>query len=270
MRILFLGDIVGKSGRDAVLSNLPLLKDKLGPDFIIIDAENSAHGYGITKKIGDGLFAAGADAVTTGDHVFNQSEAGQYLIEEPRLVRAANFPPLTPGKDFNIFEKDGKRIMVVMLITTVFMGHLNVSSPFTTLEEILKTHTLGKEVDAIFVEVHGEATSEKMALAQHFKGRVSAIIGTHTHIPTADARIFEGGTGYLTDAGMCGDYNSVIGMKHEAAIGRFINPQGRNALEPADLDGTVCGVMLNIDKDGKCDKISQIIIGPNLKNQGLD
>jgi len=269
MRILFLGDIVGRAGREKVCLELPKLKNSLSIDFAIINAENSAHGYGLTKKIASELFEAGANCITTGDHVFNQSEIGQALILEPRLMRAANFPASTPGKEFYIAKINGKKILVTSLITKVFMANIQVDCPFTALEKILKHHQLGKDVDAIFVEVHGEATSEKMALAHNFDGRISALIGTHTHVPTADGRIFPQGTAYLTDAGMCADYNSVIGMKSQNAIARFLNTDTKPPLTPAENEATLCGVILDIDNAGKCNKISQLIIGPHLKNSTL-
>jgi metallophosphoesterase (TIGR00282 family) len=265
MRILFLGDISGKAGREKVYAELPKLKAELQIDVAIVNAENSAHGYGLTTKIANQLFEVGADCVTTGDHAFNQAAIGQALILEPRLLRASNFPALTPGKEYFLLPVKDKKLLIITALTKVFMN-AKTDCPFASIDKILKDYKLGENVDAIFLEVHGEATSEKMAMAHYFDGRISALIGTHTHVPTADARILPKGMGYLTDAGMCGDFDSVIGMQTKGAIARFINPMVKSPLTPAENEATLCGVVVEIDNQGKCTRISQLIKGPHLKN----
>ncbi|MBT3558038.1 MAG: YmdB family metallophosphoesterase, partial [Rhodospirillales bacterium] len=224
MRILICGDVVGKSGRDAVHKHLPHAIEKLDVDFTIVNGENAAHGYGITRKICDGFFDLGVDAITTGNHVWKQKEIISWIGEEPRVLRPLNFPEGTPGKGATQFEaRGGQRIMVVHPMGRQFMEPSD--DPFAAVDDALRNYRLGKaasgNLDAIVVDIHAEATSEKMGMAHYLDGRVSAVVGTHTHIPTADAQILPGGTAFQTDLGMCGDYNSVIGMKKEAAIERF-------------------------------------------------
>ena len=211
MRILFLGDIMGRSGRDAVVKYLPQLKEKLKPDVTIVNGENAAHGKGITSKIADSLYGLGVDCITTGNHVWDQRETVITIDKDPKLLRPLNFPEGTPGNGFYLHtNQDGQKLLIVNFMARLFMDPLD--DPFASAKELIEDYKLGSNVDAIFVDFHGETTSEKMSFAQFLDGKVSAVIGTHTHIPTADNQILPSGTGYLTDAGMCGDYDSVIGV----------------------------------------------------------
>lgn len=246
MRIIYLGDVVGKSGRAAVVEALRGLRSLLSADFVIVNGENSAHGFGITRTICDSFLAAGADALVTGNHVWDQRDTVEYIQEEPRLLRPANFPADTPGQGYNVFSlADGRKVLVVQVQGRLFMPPID--DPFVLLNDIVAAHPMGGAVDAIFVDVHAEATSEKMGTAHFLDGRVSAVIGSHTHIPTADAQILPGGTAYLTDIGMCGDYDSVIGMKKATAVERLVSVLPTDRLEPATGEATVCGAFLETD-----------------------
>ncbi len=251
MKILIVGDVVGRSGRKAVAEHLPGLREKLGLDFVIVNGENAAHGFGITESICKDLYDQGADVITTGNHVWDQREIMNYIDGDDRLLRPLNFPDGTPGKGAGVFEtKDGRRVMVVHAMCRLFMDPLD--DPFAGVDEALQNHRLGAgdgsgSLDAILVDLHGEASSEKMAMAHFLDGRISALVGTHTHVPTADAQVLTGGTAYQTDLGMTGDYDSVIGMQKENATARFTTklPQGR--LEPAEGEATLCAMYLETD-----------------------
>ena len=247
MRVLFLGDVVGHSGRTAIIKKLPELKETLQPDFVVVNAENAAGGFGITPAICDRLFEAGADVLTTGNHVWDQREIIPHIDHEPRLLRPLNFPPGTPGQGAGLFEtRDGRRVQVINAMLRLFMDPLD--DPFATVAQLLDDSPLGSPADFILVDLHGEATSEKMAFAHHFDGRVSAIIGTHTHIPTADTVILTSGTAYQSDAGMCGDYDSVIGLRKDMAVDRFITKMpGARRPEAAGGEATICGVLVTSD-----------------------
>ena len=204
MRILFLGDVVGRSGRDAVCRLLPDLRRLLGVDMAIVNAENAAHGFGLTEAICRQLYEAGADAITTGNHVWDQRELLGYIDRDPRLLRPINFPPGTPGRGVTVVEAGpGRRVAVMNVMTRLFMDPLD--DPFAAVARAVQQHPLGGAVQATVVDVHGEATSEKMAIGHWIDGQVSLVVGTHSHVPTADAHILPGGTAYQSDAGMCGD-----------------------------------------------------------------
>ena len=264
MKIIFLGDVVGRSGRDAVVKYLPELKKTLTPDVVIVNGENSAHGVGITDKICQELYDAGTDCISNGNHAWDKREIMLYIDKDPRLLRPANFPPGTPGKGTYVHEcENGRRILIVNLMGQLFMDPLD--NPFTAVTEILKQYRLGENVHAILVDMHAEATSEKMAMGHFLDGKVSAVVGTHTHVPTGDAQILNGGTAYQTDAGMCGDYNSVIGMQIDAPIHRFTKKTPSDKLQPADGDGTICGIYVETnDATGLATKIEPIRMGPRL------
>ena len=220
MNILFCGDVVGRAGREVVTQHLPHLKKQLQLDFIIVNGENAANGFGITKEICENLYESGADVITTGNHVWDQKEIIGQIDNDPRLLRPANYPAGTPGRGSNVYStKRGQKVLVINVMCRLFMDPLD--DPFVILDKELSGYLLGRTVDAIVLDVHGEASSEKMAIGHSFDGRVSLVVGTHTHVPTADAHILDGGTAYQTDAGMCGDYDSVIGMKKLPAISRF-------------------------------------------------
>ncbi len=246
MNILFCGDVVGRAGREIVVEHLPDLRRRLALDFVVVNGENAAHGFGITDKICAELYDAGADVITSGNHGWDQREIIGQIDADPRLLRPLNYPAGTPGRGAGVFEATrGRRVLVVNVMCRLFMDPLD--DPFPAVEEALRTHPLGAAVDAVVIDVHGEASSEKMAMGHVFDGRASLIVGTHTHIPTADAQILDGGTAYQTDAGMCGDYNSVIGMKKEAAIDRFRRKMPGERLSAATGDADLCAVYIETD-----------------------
>lgn len=246
MNILFLGDVMGRSGRKAVCRELPVLRERLSLDFVVVNGENAAGGFGITEKICQQFHSAGADVITTGNHVWGQREIISYISKDHRLLRPQNFPAGTPGRGIGVFETDmGKKVLVLHVMTRLFMDALD--DPFACIERELAKYPLGGTVDAAIIDVHGEATSEKMALAHVADGRVSLVVGSHTHIPTADAQVLVGGTAYQSDAGMCGDYDSVIGMEKQPAIERFTRKMPMGRISPAMGPATLCGVYAETD-----------------------
>jgi metallophosphoesterase (TIGR00282 family) len=264
MKVLYIGDVVGKSGRKAVETHLPRLHDELTLDFVILNGENAAHGFGITGDICKAFFDLGVDAITTGNHAWDQREIIDYMATEPRLLRPVNYPEGTPGRGMGVFEaKNGKKVCVIQAMGRLFMDPLD--DPFAGIQRALLNKKLGESVDFIFVDIHAEATSEKMAIAHHFDGQVSMVVGTHSHVPTADAQIFTGGTAYQTDVGMCGDYDSVIGMTKGPAIGRFITKVRGERLTPAMGEGTLCAVYVESDDaTGLATRISPVRLGGRL------
>ncbi len=274
MRILMIGDVVGRTGRAAVTAHMPGLIERLQVDFTVVNGENAAHGFGITQKIADDFYALGADAITTGNHVWDQRELMNTIDNDPKILRPLNYPDGTPGRGGAVFEtKDGRRVLIVHAMCRLFMDPLD--DPFAGIEKVLLNQRLdaagngaGGSVGAILVDFHGEATSEKMALGHHLDGRVTAVVGTHTHVPTADAQVLPGGTAYQSDLGMTGDYDSVIGMRKENAVARFTTklPQGR--LEPADGEATLCGALIETDDaSGLAAAIKPVRIGGRLAEQ---
>ena len=264
MKILFCGDIVGRAGRDVVIQLLPDLRERLELDFIIVNGENSANGFGITEAICSDLYAAGADVITTGNHVWDQRDIIGRIDADNKLLRPVNFPLGTPGRGANIYDTiSGCRILVINVMCRLFMDPLD--DPFAALERLLSENTLGGSVDAIIIDVHGEASSEKMAIGHAFDGRASLIVGTHTHVPTADLQILDGGTAYQTDAGMCGDYDSVIGMRKAPAIERFRRKIPGERLSPASGPADLCGVFIETDdKTGLANYVAPLRIGNRL------
>jgi metallophosphoesterase (TIGR00282 family) len=247
MKLLFLGDVVGRAGRDAILKHLPGLRKEWNLDFIVIDGDNAASGFGISPQICREFFDAGADVITGGDHVWDQKELVPYLSTEKRVLRPQNFPDKTPGTGHGIYTTlGGKKVMVLHLLGQVFHRE-HASCPFACADSVLEQARLGANVNAIIVDMHAEATSEKMAMGQYLNGRVSLVVGSHTHVPTMDARILSKGTAYQTDAGMCGDYDSVIGFKPEAPLERFLSKRTKIKLEPASGEGIMCGTLVETD-----------------------
>ncbi len=261
MKILFLGDVVGRSGRDAVCEHLPALKIQHSLDAIIVNGENSAGGFGMTPEIFDDFIKAGADVVTTGDHVWDQDKLLPRLNQEARLLRAYNFPATTPGRGITeVMLSGGRKLVVLHLMGQVFMKD-TLDNPFVAAETALAAYRLGHNAHAIFVDFHGEATSEKCAMGHFLDGKVSAVIGTHTHIPTADERILPSGTAYQTDAGMCGDYNSVIGFEISEPVQRFLHKR-KVRMKPASGVATLCGVIIETDDStGKATHIQPLRLG---------
>jgi metallophosphoesterase (TIGR00282 family) len=246
MRILFLGDLVGRSGRTAVIEALPKLRERYRLDFVVVNGENAAGGFGISEAILIELLDAGADVVTTGNHVFDQREALVFIERHDRLLRPINFPQGTPGKGVGLFKaKTGADVLVINAMGRVFMADLD--DPFRAVERELEACGLKTGADAILIDFHAEATSEKEAMGHFVDGRASGVIGTHTHVPTADEQILRSGTAYISDAGMCGDFDSVLGMDKEEPLSRFLTkiPTGRFA--PALGEATLCGVGIDVD-----------------------
>lgn len=266
MRLVFLGDIVGRTGRDGVMAALPRIKAELDPDVIVVNGENAAGGFGITVKIVDEFIAAGVAAVTTGNHVWDQKELIGQIDRQPRLLRPLNYPEGTPGRGYVIVEaRGGRPVLVMNALARLFMEPLD--DPFTAVDKVLRSHRMGPGgVAAAILDFHGEATSEKMVMGHTMDGRVSLVVGTHSHIPTADQQILPGGTAYCTDAGMCGDYNSVIGMKKEGAMNRFLRKLPGERFTPAEDDATVCGVYVETDdRSGLATRIEPLRLGGRLK-----
>lgn len=265
MRLLFLGDVVGRAGRDIVLGRLPDLIGRLSADFVVVNGENSAGGFGITEAIHGELMDAGADVVTTGNHVWDQREALVFIERTPTLLRPLNFPQGTPGRGAGLFEaRSGARVLVVNAMGLVFMHTLE--DPFAALARELAACPLGEGADAIVVDFHAEATSEKQAMGHFLDGRASLVVGTHTHVPTADYRVLPEGTAYITDIGMCGDYDSIIGMDREEPLRRFLTkiPSGR--FEPALGAASLSGVLVETDDaTGLAKRIRPIRLGGHLE-----
>ena len=265
MRLLFLGDVVGASGRTVVYDAISKLRARYKLDFLIVNGENAAGGFGITEKIYNELIDAGADVVTLGNHAFDQKDTLVYIERCPQLLRPLNYPKGTPGKGAGLFKaKNGADVLVMNAMGRVFMT--DIDCPFRAVDHEITACKLKSGADAIFVDMHAEATSEKQAMAHFIDGRVSAIVGTHTHAPTADDRILPGGTAYLSDAGMCGDYHSVLGMAAEEPINRFITKIPRGRFEPADGPGAIAGFAVDIDdKTGLALHCSPLRSGPHLR-----
>ncbi len=265
MRLLFLGDVVGRSGRDAVVTALPGLRTDLDLDFVVVNGENAAGGFGITEKITTELLDAGADVVSGGNHSWDQREALVFIEREQRLLRPANFPSGTPGRGAGLFEaRGGRRVLVVNVMGRVFMDPLD--DPFAAVEAQLDACPMGEAADAVIIDVHAEATSEKMAMGHFADGRASLVVGTHSHVPTADAQILPGGTAYQTDAGMCGDYDSVIGMQKDEPLNRFTRKISSGRFQPAEGEATVCGVFVETDDaTGQAVRVEPVRLGGRLK-----
>ncbi len=264
MKILFIGDVVARSGRDALETYLPEVRRAHNPDVVIVNGENAAHGIGINEKICREMFDMGVDVITLGNHSWDQREVIPYIAREPRLIRPLNYPDGTPGGGHIVYEtKSGQKILIINAMARLFMDPLD--DPFAQVNALITAHPLGRSVQAIFLDFHGEASSEKMAMAHYLDGRVSAVVGTHTHIPTADGQILPKGTAYQTDAGMTGDYNSVIGMKIDTPIMRFTRKFSLEKLSPAEGQGTMCGVLVETDdKTGLAISINPVRKGPRL------
>ncbi|WP_448190537.1 TIGR00282 family metallophosphoesterase [Azospirillum sp. sgz301742] len=265
MRLLFLGDVVGRSGRDAVIAQLPRIKAELDPDLTVVNGENAAGGFGITVKIAEEFFEAGVDAITLGNHTWDQKDLVGQIDQQPRILRPLNYPEGTPGRGFVLLQaRGGRKVLVMNVLLRLFMEPQD--DPFAAVERVVRAHRLGPGgVDAILVDVHGEATSEKMIMGHHLDGRVSLVVGTHSHVPTSDHVILKGGTAYQTDAGMCGDYDSAIGMKKEVAMAKLIRKLPTERLSPAEGEATVCGCYVETDdRTGLATRIEPLRLGGRL------
>ena len=248
MKIIFIGDIVGKSGRVALSKNLSVIKEKFNPDIIIANAENAASGYGLSKKIALELFDLGVNVITLGNHSWDQREMLSYIEERPQIIRALNYPEGVPGKGFYKFVlDDGRTIIIFQVMLRLFMG-LSLDDPFSSIKNKLKSEFLGSTCNAIIIDMHGETTSEKNAFGHFVDGKVTGVLGTHTHIPTADCRILDNGTAYQTDVGMTGDYNSVIGMDKDNPIHSFVKGyRADGRFKPSEGIGKICGSFIESD-----------------------
>jgi 2',3'-cyclic-nucleotide 2'-phosphodiesterase len=255
VKLLFVGDVVGGIGRRTLAELLPGLRERHRPDFVVVNGENAAGGLGITRKTAREMFNAGVDAITLGNHAYRHREVYGYLDEEPRIVRPSNFPKGSPGRGHTVVEANGMRLGVVNLSGLVFLEA--VRSPFAEVDALLAE--LRGAADAVLVDMHAEATSEKVAMGWHIDGRALACVGTHTHVPTADARVLPGGTAYVTDVGMTGPRGGVIGVKRELALERFLTlTQVR--FETSDDDPWLNGVLVEEDSDGRARSIEQLLL----------
>ena len=266
MRLAFFGDVVGRSGRDGLALHLPGLRRRLGLEFVIVNAENAAAGFGITENTARELFNAGADCLTLGNHSWDQKEALTYIVREPRLIRPLNYPAFAaaPGRGAQMFATDsGRHVLVINLLGRIHMDALD--DPFAAVDRELEACPLGVAADAIVVDMHAEATSEKMAMGHFCDARASLVVGTHTHVPTADGQILSGGTAYQTDAGACADYDSVIGNQKEEPIRRFTTRISQGRFKPAEGEATVCGLYLETDDaTGLARRLEPIRLGGRL------
>ena len=265
MRLLFLGDVVGRTGRTAVAETLPRLREAWALDFVVVNAENASSGLGLTAAHARLLLDAGADCLTLGDHAFDQREMVAFIEEEPRILRPLNFARAAPGRGARFFElAGGRRVFVAQVLGRVFMNR-PFDDPFFALDAALKPAGLGRAAAAVIVDAHAEATSEKMALGHWCDARASLVVGTHTHVPTADTQILDGGTAYQTDAGMCGDYDSVIGMDKLEPISRFVTGMTKARFNPASAAATLCGIFVETDDtSGKARAAEPVRLGGRL------
>ncbi len=261
MRLLFIGDIVGRAGRKVLLEKLPGLRKRYALDFVIVNGENAAGGFGITEAILNDFLEAGADCVTLGNHAFDQKDALVFIDRQPRLVRPLNLPKGTPGRGAGLYKaRNGADVLVINALGRVFMTEMDC--PFRAIDNEITACKLKRDADAIFVDFHAEATSEKQAMAHFVDGRVSAVVGTHTHSPTSDNRVLTGGTAYMSDAGMTGDYDSVLGMDRAEPIHRFLTRIPNERFTPADGLATLCGAAVDIDdKTGLARSITPVRLG---------
>lgn len=264
MRILFIGDIIGRPGRDVIAAELPRLQELLKPDFTIANGENAAGGFGLTRALADELFATGVDCITTGNHWADQKEILGFIDDEDRILRPRNYPAGVPGKGAGLYQtRSGHHVLVVNVMGRVFMDALD--DPFAAVDAELNACPLGEVADAVVIDMHAEASSEKMAMGHFCDGRVSMVIGTHTHIPTADAQVLPGGTAYQTDAGGCCDYDSVIGMEKYEPVQRFIRKMHGARFSPASGPATLCGAFVETNAKGLAARIEPIRVGGRLK-----
>lgn len=269
MKLLFLGDVMGRAGRQAVTELLPQLRTDWRLDFVVVNGENATGGMGLSGSHAKALLEAGADCLTLGDHAFDQKDMLQFIENEPRILRPLNFAKDAPGRGHRVFsDARGRKILITQVLGQVFMKR-PFDDPFSAIDAVLRAHPLGGAVQAALVDVHCEATSEKMAMGHFCDGRASMVVGTHTHVPTADVQILPRGTGFQSDAGMCGDYNSVIGMDKAEPMRRFITGMPKARFTPALDEATLSGLYVETDdRTGKAIKISMIRQGGRLQQAG--
>lgn len=262
MRILFLGDVMGRAGRSAIEAHLSDLRARWRLDFVVVNAENATNGAGLSRDHGQALLAAGADCLTLGDHAFDHKDMLTEVEREPRILRPLNYARNAPGRGMRVFDAPGgRKVLVAQVLGQVFMKRA-FDDPFSAVDAALRAHPLGGMVQAIVLDVHCEATSEKMAMGHFCNGRASLVVGTHTHVPTADARILSKGTACLTDAGMCGDYNSVIGMEAAEPLRRFVTGMSKGRFVPASGEATLSGVLVETDdRSGQAVRVEMVRYG---------
>lgn len=265
MRLLFVGDVVGRSGRAIVVDRLPRLVADWKLDFVVVNGENAAGGFGITEPIYQDLIDAGADAITLGNHAWDQREALVFIERAPRLIRPANYPPGTPGRGTTVITaKNGARVLIINAMGRVFMDPLD--DPFATVDRELHACPLGSGADAAIIDIHAEATSEKQAMGFFADGRATLVVGTHTHVPTADHRILPGGTAFVSDVGMTGDYDSIIGMAKDEPLGRFVRRIPSGKFEPALGPATLCAIAVETDdSSGLATRVAAVRCGGRLE-----
>ncbi|MCL2439204.1 MAG: YmdB family metallophosphoesterase [Alphaproteobacteria bacterium] len=262
MKILFFGDVMGRRSRTALLEQMAHIKGQTAADVVIVDADNAAHGYGLTPKVAADMLKK-IDVLTIGDHTWDHENLREFIKAEPRLVRPANWHKFPEGSGASVIKVGKKKLLVISLLGTLFMHRDKIDNPFETVQEILKDYKLGKNVDAIFVDFHAETTSEKVSLANFLDGKITALIGSHTHIPTCDERILPAGTAFQTDAGMCGDFDSSIGMDKGVSMRRFMN-MPKEPLRPAEGDPTLNGTLVEVLPNGLAKSIKRVRFGKNL------
>jgi len=260
---------MGRSGRAAISDRLPKLRADWRLDFVVVNGENATSGMGLSGAHAKALLAAGADVVTLGDHAFDQKDMLSFIEEEPRIIRPLNFSNAAPGRGSKLYTAaNGQKVLVAQALGQVFMKR-PFDDPFSAMERVFKTHPLGGQADAILIDMHCEATSEKMAMGHWCDGRASVVVGTHTHVPTADAYVMAGGTAYLSDAGMCGDYNSVIGMQRDEPLRRFITGMPKDRFTPAMGEATLSGLYVETDDaTGKATRAVMVRQGGVLEASG--
>ena len=269
MKILFLGDVMGRGGRAAVVDAIPKMRDAWGLDFVVVNGENATRGMGLSGEHAKMLLDAGADVITLGDHAFDQKDMMAFCEQEPRIIRPLNFSKVAPGKGARVFTaRRGQKVLVTQVLGQVFMKR-PFDDPFSAVDQVLRQFPLGGLVQATLVDVHCEATSEKMAMGHFCDGKASVVVGTHTHVPTGDAQILPAGTAFQSDAGMCGDYDSVIGMTKAEPLRRFITGMAKNRFEPAMGDVTVSGLYVETDdRTGKATRVEMVRHGGRLSQSG--
>ncbi|MEL6583687.1 MAG: TIGR00282 family metallophosphoesterase [Pseudomonadota bacterium] len=266
MRILFLGDVMGRSGRAAISQHVPGLRTEHRLDAVVVNGENATGGAGLSAAHARDLLAAGVDVLTLGDHAFDQRDMMGFVAQEPRVLRPLNYAKDAPGAGARVYDLPmGRKLLVVQALGQVFMKR-PFADPFSAVEAVLKKHPLGAVVQAVVVDIHAEATSEKMAMGHWCDGRASLVVGTHTHVPTGDAQLLPKGTAYLTDAGMCGDYDSVIGMEKTEPLRRFLTGMPKERFTPAKGPATLSGVIIETDdRTGLAKSVAPFRLGGRLQ-----
>ena len=269
MKILYLGDVMGRAGRTAVSTHLPRLRQEWKLDFVVVNGENATSGMGLSEPHARLLLEAGADVITLGDHAFDQKDMLAYIEKEPRIIRPMNYSKAAPGVGARVFNApNGRKVLVAQVLGQVFMKR-PFDDPFSALDAVLRQYPMGGQVNASLIDVHCEATSEKMAAGHFCDGRASIVVGSHTHVPTSDAMILPGGTAYQTDAGMCGDYNSVIGMDKAEPLRRFVTGMPKARFTPANDEATLSGLYVETDNlTGKAVRVVQVRQGGRLSQSG--